>query len=142
MLETASLLINLIQLITQKFHQKTLDQTVFTQRRQHTLSVMMTFIRLQSVNKNYGQTRAAIDLDLTIPKSTIAVLLGPSGCGKTITLRLIAGLEKPDAGNIWIGEQQVSGGQVWVSATQRQIGGGLPGLRLIPSPDRGSKFEP
>ena len=50
----------------------------------------MTVIRLQHVNKNYGQTRAVIDLDLTIPQSAIAVLLGRSGCGKTTTLRLIA----------------------------------------------------
>ena len=39
----------------------------------------MTVIRLQHVNKSYGQTRAVIDLDLTIPHSAIAVLLGRSG---------------------------------------------------------------
>ncbi len=92
----------------------------------------MTFIRIQNVSKNYDQTRAVIDLDLDIPRSAITVLLGRSGCGKTTTLRLVAGLEKPDAGNIWIGAQQVSGGQVWVSATQRQIGMVFQDYALFP----------
>lgn len=92
----------------------------------------MSFIRLQNVSKNYGQTRAVIDLDLTIPKSTIAVLLGHSGCGKTTTLRLVAGLEKPDSGDIWIGEQQVSGSHAWVSATKRQIGMVFQDYALFP----------
>ncbi|MEM7032636.1 MAG: ABC transporter ATP-binding protein [Chloroflexota bacterium] len=92
----------------------------------------MTFIRLQNVSKNYGQTQAVIDLDLTIPKSAITVLLGRSGCGKTTTLRIVAGLEKPDSGDVWIGEQQVSGGQVWMSATQRQIGMVFQDYALFP----------
>ncbi|MEM7538769.1 MAG: ABC transporter ATP-binding protein, partial [Chloroflexota bacterium] len=92
----------------------------------------MTVIRLQHVNKNYGQTHAVIDLDLIIPQSAIAVLLGHSGCGKTTTLRLIAGLEKPDTGDIWIGEQQVSGSHVWVSATNRQIGMVFQDYALFP----------
>lgn len=84
--------------------------------------IPMSFIRFQNVNKRYGETVAVHELHLGLRKSTITVLLGSSGCGKTTTLRLIAGLEKPDTGNIWIGERQVSGDQVWVSATQRQIG--------------------
>ncbi|MEM7536119.1 MAG: ABC transporter ATP-binding protein [Chloroflexota bacterium] len=92
----------------------------------------MTVIRLQHVNKSYNQTRAVIDLDLTIPHSAIAVLLGRSGCGKTTALRLIAGLEKPDSGDIWIGDQQVSGGNVWVSATQRKIGMVFQDYALFP----------
>lgn len=92
----------------------------------------MTYIRLQNVSKQYGQTRAVIDLDLAIPQSTISVLLGRSGCGKTTMLRLIAGLEKPDAGNIWIDGQQVSGDNVWVSATHRQIGMVFQDYALFP----------
>ena len=92
----------------------------------------MSFIRIKNVSKNYGQTRAVIDLDLELPKSSIAVLLGRSGCGKTTTLRLIAGLEKPDVGDIWIGGQQVSGGRVWVSAAQRQIGMVFQDYALFP----------
>ena len=92
----------------------------------------MTFIRIQNVSKSYGQTQAVIELNLDIPKSAITVLLGRSGCGKTTTLRLVAGLEKPDSGNMWIGEQQVSGNQVWVSATQRQIGMVFQDYALFP----------
>ncbi|MEM7346569.1 MAG: ABC transporter ATP-binding protein [Chloroflexota bacterium] len=92
----------------------------------------MTFIRIENVSKNYGQTRAVIDLDLNIRKSAITVLLGRSGCVNTTTLRLVAGLEKPDAGDIWIGEQQVSGNQVWVSATQRKIGMVFQDYALFP----------
>lgn len=95
-------------------------------------TLIMTLIRLKNVNKNYGQTRAVIDLDLTIPKSAIAVLLGRSGCGKTTMLRLIAGLEKPDSGEIWIGEKQVSGGRAWVSATERKIGMVFQDYALFP----------
>lgn len=92
----------------------------------------MSLIRLRGINKGYGQTPAVIDLDLTIPKSAITVLLGRSGCGKTTTLRLVAGLEKPDSGEIWIGERQVSGSYVWVSATQRKIGMVFQDYALFP----------
>lgn len=92
----------------------------------------MTFIRLQGVSKYYGLTGAVIDLDLTIRKSAITVLLGHSGCGKTTTLRIIAGLEQPDSGNVWIGDQQVCGNQIWVSATQRQIGMVFQDYALFP----------
>lgn len=92
----------------------------------------MAFIRLQNVSKTYGQTRAVRDLDLTLRRGVITVLLGRSGCGKTTTLRLIAGLEKPDSGNIWIGDQQVSGDQVWASATQRKIGMVFQDYALFP----------
>jgi iron(III) transport system ATP-binding protein len=92
----------------------------------------MTFIRIQQVNKNYGETRAVRELNLALRKSAITVLLGRSGCGKTTALRLIAGLEKPDSGSIWIGDRQVSGDQVWVSATQRQIGMVFQDYALFP----------
>lgn len=92
----------------------------------------MTLIRLRNINKNYGETRAVIDLDLDLPSSAITVLLGPSGCGKTTTLRLVAGLEKPNSGDIWIGDQQVSGDGTWVSATKRRIGMVFQDYALFP----------
>jgi len=55
-------------------------------------------IRLDSCAKHYGATRVLEPLDLAIEAGETVVLLGPSGCGKTTTLRLIAGLEVPDAG--------------------------------------------
>lgn len=59
-------------------------------------------VRLSSVSKRYGNVVALPRLDLEIPKSSFFSLLGPSGCGKTTTLRLIAGFEAADTGEVWI----------------------------------------
>ena len=63
----------------------------------------MVEILLQGINKAFGDTQAVENLDLAIADGEFVVLLGPTGAGKTTTLRLIAGLEKPDAGTIRIG---------------------------------------
>lgn len=55
------------------------------------------------VQKRYGPVTAVKHLDLTIDKGEFVALMGPSGCGKTTTLRMLAGLEEPDAGSIRIG---------------------------------------
>jgi multiple sugar transport system ATP-binding protein len=68
----------------------------------------MVEVRLENVNKNFGRVVAVDNLNLTIEDEEFLVLLGPSGCGKTTTLRLIAGLEKPDSGNIYIGDKLVN----------------------------------
>ena len=58
-------------------------------------------LRLSGVTKIFGkQVRAVDDLSLEIEDGEFFTLLGPSGCGKTTTLRLVAGLETPDAGEI------------------------------------------
>jgi len=51
-----------------------------------------------------GIVNAVDQVSLTIPKSKIVTLLGPSGCGKTTTLRMVAGFEHPDAGDIYLGK--------------------------------------
>ena len=60
----------------------------------------MSKIVLTGINKYYGTNRVLKDVDLTIEDGEFMTLLGPSGCGKTTTLRVIAGLEKPQAGSI------------------------------------------
>ena len=55
-----------------------------------------------------GKTPAVRDVSLTVDDSEFMVLLGPSGCGKTTLLRMIAGLEYPDAGRIVIGDRDVT----------------------------------
>jgi len=61
----------------------------------------MPTIELDHISKNFGTpTNAVEDLTLTIPDGEFICLLGPSGCGKTTTLRMIAGLEMPTAGDI------------------------------------------
>ncbi len=63
---------------------------------------------LTDVTKRFGDFVAVADLSLTIPQGSFFALLGPSGCGKTTTLRMIAGLEEPTAGQISIGETDIT----------------------------------
>jgi ABC-type Fe3+/spermidine/putrescine transport system ATPase subunit len=58
------------------------------------------FLKLDRLTKSYGGAPVVADLSLDIARGEALTLLGPSGCGKTTTLRMIAGLEKPDAGAI------------------------------------------
>jgi len=57
-------------------------------------------IRINAVSKAYGEKRVLSGLSLAFPEGCVSCILGPSGCGKTTLLRLIAGLETPDAGAI------------------------------------------
>jgi ABC-type sugar transport system ATPase subunit len=68
-------------------------------------------IELREVTKTYTRSAkpAVANVSLHIPDGHFAVLLGPSGCGKSTTLRMIAGLEEPDSGEIIIGGQRVNG---------------------------------
>ena len=60
----------------------------------------MAMISLEHVSKRYGDVEAVRDLNLQIADGEFMVILGPSGCGKTTALRLIAGLERPDSGEV------------------------------------------
>jgi ABC-type Fe3+/spermidine/putrescine transport system ATPase subunit len=60
----------------------------------------MPLLSLKQISKRFGQTQAVEDVSLEVERGEFFGLLGPSGCGKTTTLRMIAGLEKPDAGSI------------------------------------------
>ncbi len=77
----------------------------------------MARIRLANVTKKFGSHAALDNLSLEIADGEFFVLLGPTGAGKTTTLRLIAGLERPDAGTIEIGEQDA---RQW-SAAERDV---------------------
>ena len=68
----------------------------------------MAEIALQGVTKRFGDTLALSDVSLTVPDGAFVVLLGPTGAGKTTILRLVAGLEQPDAGEILIGGESVT----------------------------------
>lgn len=68
----------------------------------------MARIRLEELRKTFGPVVAVDDLTLSIEDGEFFALLGPSGCGKTTTLRLVAGLEHPTHGRIFIGEREVT----------------------------------
>ena len=69
----------------------------------------MAHVLLENLTKKFGSATAIKSLNLEIHDGEFFVLLGPTGAGKTTTLRCIAGLEKPDAGNIHIDHQIVNG---------------------------------
>src|SRR6478736_9481800 len=65
-------------------------------------------LRYEQVCKRFGTVDALIDLDLQAPDGCFLAMLGPSGCGKTTALRLLAGLEEPTSGRIFIGSRDVT----------------------------------
>ena len=67
----------------------------------------MAGVEIRHLSKRFGQLHAVDDVDLSIREGEFLVLLGPSGCGKTTLLRMIAGLERPTAGEIHIGGERM-----------------------------------
>jgi ABC-type Fe3+/spermidine/putrescine transport system ATPase subunit len=70
--------------------------------------VSTTALALRNVTKRFGSHLALDDVTLEIAASESVVILGPSGCGKTTLLRLVAGLDVPDSGEIWLHDAQVA----------------------------------
>ena len=85
-------------------------------------------VRFEGVTKHFGEVVALKPLDLDIAPGTLVTLLGPSGCGKTTTLRLVAGLEAPTSGKIWIGGEDVT----HLSATYRRVSMVFQSYALFP----------
>ena len=65
-------------------------------------------VRFVGVEKRFEQVTALRSLDVDVPDGAFLVLLGPSGCGKTTALRILAGLERPTAGTVHIGDRDVT----------------------------------
>jgi multiple sugar transport system ATP-binding protein len=65
-------------------------------------------VRLDGVARRYGAVQALDRLSLDLPVGKFVTLLGPSGCGKTTTLSLIAGLDQPDEGSIYLGDRDIT----------------------------------
>jgi len=68
----------------------------------------MAYIELKQVSKRFGKVAAVDRLDLEIAKGECVAMLGPSGCGKTTTLRMVAGFEDLDDGEIRVGDRLLS----------------------------------
>jgi putative spermidine/putrescine transport system ATP-binding protein len=67
-----------------------------------------TPVELKGLQRSYGDVHALAGLDLAMEPGEMVVLLGPSGCGKTTALRILAGLERQDAGQVLVGDKDVS----------------------------------
>ncbi|MGA1286936.1 MAG: ATP-binding cassette domain-containing protein, partial [Rubrivivax sp.] len=68
----------------------------------------MAQVQLKDISKAWGAAVAVRRMSLDIADGEFVVLLGPSGCGKTTTLRMVAGLEDPSTGEVWIGGRCVN----------------------------------
>ena len=89
----------------------------------------MAEIELRNVRKQWGAVVGVNDVNLTITDEEFLVLLGPSGCGKTTTMRMIAGLEDPSAGDVVIDGEVVNE----VDARDRDVAMGFQSYALYPN---------
>lgn len=78
----------------------------------------MADVRVENLRKTYGSMNAVDDVNFSFPESSVTCLLGPSGCGKTTLMRIIAGLEKPTAGDVYFGDRKVTD----LPPSKREIG--------------------
>lgn len=79
-------------------------------------------LRLTGLGTRYGGKSWALrDVDVEVPAGSTLAVLGPSGCGKSTLLKLVAGLEKPDAGRIYVGERVLSTAEQVVSPERRDV---------------------
>jgi ABC-type Fe3+/spermidine/putrescine transport system ATPase subunit len=83
-----------------------------------------TVLALDRVSKRFGEAAAVDSVSLSIRRGEIFTLLGPSGCGKTTTLRLVAGLEQPDGGEITLRDRVVASAarRLFVAPNRRNLG--------------------
>ena len=93
---------------------------------------MKTVLEVKNISKSFGNQPVVKNLSLSLDKGTIGCLLGPSGCGKTTILRVIAGFEGIDAGEIRINDLIVSGRHILVPPEQRRIGMVFQDYALFP----------
>src|SRR3954471_19918244 len=85
-------------------------------------------VQLRGLRRSYGSIHALDGLDLSLEPGEMVVLLGPSGCGKTTALRILAGLERQDAGTISVGGKDLSR----VPANKRDMGVVFQAYSLFP----------
>ena len=91
----------------------------------------MAGLRVRGLSKSFGNNTVIKDLSFDVSEGEFCILLGPSGCGKTTVLRLIAGLERQDRGEIFIGDREVSD----LSPRQRDVAMVFQSYALYPHLD-------
>ncbi len=83
---------------------------------------MASAVVLEHLTKSYGATPAVCNASLTLAAGEVVTLIGPSGCGKSTLLRLVAGLERAEAGRVEIEGETVADGRTWRNPEQRRVG--------------------
>ncbi|WP_051822153.1 ABC transporter ATP-binding protein [Desulfonatronum thiodismutans] len=76
---------------------------------QHTDTACEPSLEVRGLRKDFGKTTALRDVSFTVPKNSLTVILGAAGAGKTTTLRIIAGLDEPTSGSVFINGRDVGG---------------------------------
>ncbi len=89
-------------------------------------------LEVEGVSKSFGPEPIIDDLALAVDEGEIMTLLGPSGCGKTTTLRLVAGLERPDEGVVRLHGETVSGPETHIPPEDRGVGVVFQEFALFP----------
>ncbi|MCS7295130.1 MAG: ATP-binding cassette domain-containing protein, partial [Chloroflexota bacterium] len=79
-------------------------------------------LELRGIRKRFGVNEVLRGVDLTIDRGEILALVGPSGCGKTTLLRIVAGLERPDEGEVILGGRVLASRHVAVPPERRRVG--------------------
>ncbi|MFQ5975715.1 MAG: ABC transporter ATP-binding protein [Candidatus Hydrothermarchaeales archaeon] len=92
----------------------------------------MTVIEVKNITKYYGSSKAVANVSFKVEKGEIFAILGPSGCGKTTTLRLIAGFEPPNVGEIMINGETVAGMGFFTPPEKRHVGMVFQDYALFP----------
>ncbi|MBL8548295.1 MAG: ABC transporter ATP-binding protein [Hyphomonadaceae bacterium] len=92
----------------------------------------MSSVRVDKIRRTYGKTLVLDDVSFTAPQGQVVALLGPSGSGKSTILRLIAGLEHVEGGDIHIGGERVSGAGLTVAPEARRVGMVFQDYSLFP----------
>jgi len=85
-------------------------------------------LRLENITKSFNNTRVLNGISLSVGAGEFVTLLGSSGCGKTTTLRIIAGLEHPDAGRVFLDEQDIT----YVEPNKRDVNTVFQNYALFP----------
>ncbi len=89
-------------------------------------------IEVKHLQKNYGGNAVLKDINITVEKGDVVVLVGPSGCGKSTFLRCLNMLEEPDGGEVWFKDIQVNAPGTDINAVRRKVGMVFQHFNLFP----------
>lgn len=89
-------------------------------------------LEIESLSRSFGKMQFISGVSLRVEAGQVACLLGPSGCGKTTLLRLIAGIDEPDSGEVRINGKVVFGKNVYIPAEHRSVGLMFQDFALFP----------